>query len=253
MRYFKWLNDYNDKALSAAEVQAFEHELAENAKLQAEKEAVDLAEALLSAVGNSPLSGIPADAPSGISVAARWKIPAFLLAGLLVVVLGIWFYSTPPAAEASQPVIPTEQELSAPPTPPAKESNKPDTPRPVAAIAEPATSAPQTSSQPVEAIAKATTKEKTTTPAVAPNEGRAPQPITIPEETQTAASTTPINRSAIYTVKAVLDTVLSETTATALTATQQILLKPGFHAKAGTSFKARVDDGPLFRRSSDEK
>lgn len=55
----------------------------------------------------------------------------------------------------------------------------------------------------------------------------------------------------LYTVQAVLDSTLSRESSLALTATERITLRPGFHAKAGTSFKAKVDNGPLFQKTSE--
>lgn len=91
MHYFNWILKYRQQALSSADRQAYEHEQTENSQLRSETEAVDLMESLLSA-GSAGLSEseILGDQPSGKKY--TWTFLAASGALVILLLISGWFY-----------------------------------------------------------------------------------------------------------------------------------------------------------------
>ncbi|MCB0630651.1 MAG: hypothetical protein KDD15_12980 [Lewinella sp.] len=251
MRYFEWIREYRQGKLTATDRQAFEHEMKDNASLRAEPEAVELTELLLREASVKGIQNTKAEqAPGGHK---HWK-PYILTTGIGLILLGIalWWYSTAGIVsnDESETEVPVEQNWT-PNIFPGK-SETPDDQLPPA---------PVQTTTPIAGLSSPK-NDKDDHPGVS---FKKHQKMQLPrqEEDLSAHSgnmeniadvqndrlpfAVSPNAVAVYTVQAVLDDTFSPEKSVALTATEKITLKPGFHAKAGTSFKAKVNDSPLFQ------
>jgi hypothetical protein len=230
MDYFNWIQKYRQQALSSADRQAYEHEQTENGQLRSEVEAVDLMESLLSA-GATGLSEseILGDQPSG----KKYTRTVLAASGVLIVLLlaGGWFYQQ----NQQQSVQPANQE-------PAKEwgprffepaSSYGEDEGPVALIVPSKVEEPQ--------ISKELKVEEVAPPSLPTEEPVVD--IQIPEVDENAeaiAESTPPRQPGEDIVLG--NTEVDKGAALAISAKKTITLKPGFHAKAGSTFRAAVKD-----------
>lgn len=253
MRYLKWIEQYKQKELTPADEQAFEHELMDNPGLRAEKEASDLADALLFTAAHDPAQF----AGSG-NGREKTFTPRLWQAAVVLVVCLTAFFIWQNAAHPS----PAEQKQEAP---------RPEMQKPERAIQPQELKMPDTVRPPVAVadVPKATSADETPMRQKTVVPGKARPEIKVTETASEVGGLTALNTNteekqeaqqerhngahrekiAVYTVRGVMDTVLSESVEIALTATEGITFKPGFHAKAGTTFTAKVNTGPLFEKS----
>ncbi|PHN06448.1 3-coathanger stack domain-containing protein [Flavilitoribacter nigricans] len=249
MQYFEWIEKYKEGKLSAADRLAFEQEVEENGQLRAELEAVGLTESLLAAVAGSPDVAPSSPTTGRVNYQKIYTITIALI--LAAVAIFAWQYRSPELEQLEETIVPMpilpvpDDSESIPKTLAPKEDDHKNVKRPVAAAdivpKEPVKENNQAISRPISAPQQATPKLAEAT--VKEN------PIEIQDPASKEISTAPAQEKiAVYTVSAVIDTALAQASDIALTATEKIVLKPGFHAKAGTTFKARVNNGPLFEK-----
>lgn len=219
MQYQDWIKAKDE--LSPADRQAFEHELQDNARLQAEQEAFDLTDILL----NTAASGLSEEAIlQGAKPAPSYRkgLLVSVLAALVLTLGGaLWWETAAPQEEPASPALELEMEQpekavpqqSAPGEPVAEHTVTPE-PAPVAQ-ANPVQPKPlqvKQQANPEPSVAKAAKPAKA---RFAKSSVELNQPVNKPEE------------------------VVAEGT---------IILKPGFHAKAGTTFSAKVENEKMLKR-----
>ncbi len=215
MNFIDWIEAYENDRLATVDRLAFEHELEDNPVLAKELEAYRLTEALLQAAPVSPLSA-----------GHGWKAAAIPAAGLLVVLLllvGLFFRSFPERQETPTPEKATPQAAVTPPTGDIPDYTEAIPPAPVqeappAVIPKPAVEQSIPSKQQVEE-----------TGAFERPQG--------PENLASLAEPTVVET----------DTLIGDGQVLTLTASEEIVLKPGFQAKAGSTFKARVKKEKAMR------
>lgn len=246
MRYFDWIDQYQKGKLSSSDEQAFEHEIQENAKLQAELDVFDLTDELLSAA--APVS-TTVGSKTTIKKLPIWKAIA-LLSGIIFLGLFIWKQVPISNTQEVDSHPPTSEELLLEPgISPEKKKLPPQTSKPVAAVDSNRPLNPTSSShisQKIESTSTSLTKsialqedgESKESGSRNSSNSRAIASIQPEVESQ---------KIQLYTAQAVIDSTLTSSQEIALTATESITLKPGFHAKPGTNFRAKVNAGPLFR------
>lgn len=215
MRYQEWIKAKEE--LSAADRQAFEHELQDNPRLQAEQAAVNLMDELLGTAAQE-LS------EQAITGRAETAVPrrAYLLVSvltLLVLSVGAYWMVSSTAPKPDTPAVevaPQEQadpQLTEPrPFDTEQQQVAPSTPAPV---------------------------------ADPPQVRKEPEPVA--EKAVAAPAIAKVKSSAKARQQSVeLDQPVEE--AEEVVAEEIITLKPGFHAKAGTRFSARVEAESVLRR-----
>lgn len=244
MQYFEWINKYQNGELSAADQQAFEHEISENPKLRAELKATQLTEALLQE-GSMHRNSILDHSYSSMPFRQNRYFVLALGLMFLVVPLFIWQYYSSFDTGENVPHDPTPKNIEISPGTPIKQPFLQKPPIASVSLQRETNQKAENVKQPSTAASKKALKPKKES---SPSEDRVENSYA--DKNEKSSSTILEEKIAVYTVRAVLDTVLIESSNIALTATEAITLKPGFHAKAGTYFKAQVRNGPLFEKSS---
>lgn len=228
--------------LSPADQQAMEHEIKENPRLRTELEAVDLTDALLK---QASIKSLPQSDTVGTANTVKTYWPYFLLSALAIAVLIFKISYSFPAAipeNNTEPNPKVEEKLTPNFMPQGKESPAP--------IAQSIPAQENIKSSRVDQISDGLASIAQRSESVLSVNKIAKKDNDQNHRSSVKnASSKPNSISekiAVYTVQAVIDTALSERSNLALTATEKIVLKPGFHAKAGTSFKAKVDNRLTF-------
>jgi len=220
MDYFHWISKYRTNSLSPSDKQAFEHELAESGRLQREAEAVDLMEALLAegVKGVTVTDGVSSHSTAGKSAGFYVVVCASL--ALLLLITGWAAFNqtnngqskgTPSTKEWGPRFLNPEQivrSINEEPVAylPAKVPDHNDI--------------KQKARPEIEAkLLKPTTFQKETIdldPAELAQEEAGPQIV-------------------------VMNTQVDEGATMTISSKDVITLKPGFHAKAGATFRASID------------
>jgi hypothetical protein len=230
MHYFNWIQKYRQQALSSADRQAYEHEQGENSRLHSEAEAVDLMESLLSVTA----SGLSEQEILGVQPSGKkspWAV--FAISGALLLLLLVCGYVY-------------QQRLQKP--------AQPTTPVPVKEwgprFFEPLDEYEAGEGPVALSIESTVIKEVADHPMDTHPEPLVRQVKQEPTIAIVLSSDEEANSEAIVEVKpkqAGDDIVLGNTkvdkgAALAISAKKSITLKAGFHAKAGATFRATVED-----------
>ena len=227
MHYFDWIQAKRTGQLTAAEGQAYQHEQAENTALRVEEDAVELMEALLSAGAAGMVDPTPAPQPDAGRQAAGYRRSTWVAGSVMaafLLLLGWWATqrttttptvdepATVPAKEwgprfqESLPVVPVEQGTPAE----VEETTKPvETPAP----------------PPVAQRKSATPQEQMSTAGPQVAEATPRQEKTIPAEQEMVLEGMQVDKGGVL----------------AVSSKKTIILKAGFHAKAGARFTAKVE------------
>lgn len=230
MHYFDWIQAERSGQLTTAEQQAYQHEKADNDRLQAEADAVELMEALLSvgAAGMSDPTPPPATGgPTGVFRKRVWIAGSLVVAALL---LGWW---------ATQRTT-TTSTVDEPAPAPVKEWG----PRfqetvPPAPLEEPALERTPAPTPPA--------VQTTPPPPVAQRE-QAKAPLRVPTSSQEAVATREKSPVAAEKEMILEGMQVDKGGVLAVSSEKTIVLKPGFHAKAGARFVAKVEPKDALRR-----
>jgi len=223
MHYFHWIQKYRQKVLSSADRQAYEHEQAENSRLRSEADAVDLMESLLTATASGLSEGeIVGDQPSGKKPV--WKA-SVLGAGLVVFLLvGGWVLQ-----QRQQPAAPVPAKEWGPrffePVDGYEEGEGPVALRTVPT--------PDRKSVSAESVSRKVESPKTP---------QAPVDIEVPSLEESSQPIAEVNGKQPGEEIVLGNTEVDKGAALAISAKKTITLKPGFHAKAGATFRATVED-----------
>ena len=228
MRYQEWIKA--KEHLSAADRQAYAHELQDNPRLQAEEAAIDLTDALLrTAAEDLPEREIVEGPPSDKKHTQTGLLIGGAVVLLLLLVSGYFYQQrveTPDVPATPAPVKELEPRFPEPP------SVVPEGEEPVAQYTPPAPTV-----VPSKVVAK-----KTVEPAGQPVSDQTPR--TLQEAAPALAEGTTKQPGEDIVLH---NTQVDEGAALSISAKNSITLKPGFHAKAGARFTAKVTpmDTPL--------
>jgi len=231
MHYFDWIQAKRTGQLTAAEGQAYQHEQAENTALRVEEDAVELMEALLSAGAAGMVDPTPAPQPDAGRQAAGYRRSTWVAGSVMaafLLLLGWW---------ATQQIT-TTPTLDEPATVPAKEWG----PRFEESV----------SPVPVDDVVPNKKEDDVAAPATTPvaqHEPTAPQQQEQEKElvssTESPQTNAPVgdqqNQSKSKDNMVLQGMQVDKGGVLAVSSKKTIILKAGFHAKAGARFTAKVE------------
>lgn len=251
MKYFAQIEAFFNRTMSVSERQAFEHELADNAALTQEQDAYQTAMDLFDFTARNlsddqimdagqKQEGAKGDLRKLIS---QHSTALIFLTLVIALVLFIFLGRTLQTQEESRPLPPEKEQPVKRDVPVAdaapRESVDPD-PAPIYAQLEPAASIPENP------VAKSPSElQKTETPSIT----KAGSSIAMTEQ---EPEVKPVTNGSLSTRESKLTAINSINSGEQVVfqAEEQINLKPGFHAKAGSFFKAESGTDKLTFNTS---
>lgn len=242
MRYNKWIDDFKNNRLSEADRQAFEHELLENQQLQQEWSASALTDDLLQMTANNWQK------PSSSAVSHKLTFSKRVLGiagGLLVVAIG-WVVWRNLASQELNPEPKTNEHserIWEPRFLPKERTNLP--------ILVPQSDADEGSTIQTNPSPPISSGEQMPGKPERKNDIDPVFPDRKPQVERPSKVNVNGQKVEVYAVNIVVDSALQEGTEVVVTATESVILKPGFKAKAGAQFQAKVNPKPFSAASQD--